>query len=376
MPGSSLVIDDRESRRQYFRTFVDIIERCRAQPVELVTGSRKGALSLLERTGIDDYLDRLRTSFAALSARYRRVEAGADMDAGGAGLTIDRSDSGYPVFQEIVQLGIDLNDAAKTLAALPNRRALKAGMLDHLLTRRTLPRALQSRMSRRIYCEILAERVPFLPINAPEIVKVGNRRQERRAYLIRWAVYDTHRNMPNIYLLGVEETGAQPLMSDEKRWRRLAKHLTAQSLSTLKLLTIARGLDKDFSDIHPKRLRRIHFGPMYSNRFTRHADVVQDLLSEPEPGSDQDWVFCWTVETLRSKGSSTRDSGLFSQTVSEIYDFDVHAPDEIEAGASKVERGMILPYRPYQRLVERDLPQLRPLRKYVVGPDGLLLKQG
>ena len=373
MAGSSLVIDDRESRRQYFRTFVDIVERCRAQPVELIAAQRKGPLSLLERTGVDDYLDRLRTSFAALSARYRRVEAGGDI---AAGLTIDRSDSGYPVFQEIVQLGIDLSEAPKTLSTLPDRRTLKADMLDHVLARRILPRALQSQMSRRIYCEILAERAPFLPINAPEIVPVGDRPEERRAYLIRWAVYDSYRNMPNIYLLGVEDSGAQPLISDERRWQRLVEHVTAQSLSTLKLLTIATGLDKDFSDIHPKRLRRIHIGPMYSNRFTRHADVVQDLLSEPEPGSDQDWIFCWTVETLRSKGSSTRDSGLFGKAVSEIYDFDVHAPDEIEAGASKVERGMILPYRPYQRLVERDSPQLRPLRKYVVGPDGLMLNQG
>ena len=194
--------------------------------------------------------------------------------------------------------------------------------------------------------------------------------------MVRWAVYDSHRNMPNIYLLGLEDSGDQLLQSDEKRWQRLVEHLTAQSLSTLKLLTIARGIDKDFPDVHPKRLRRIHFGPMYSNRYTRHADVVQDLLSEPEPGSEQDWIFCWTVETLRSKGTTTASSGLFGSTKSEDFDIDVHAHDEMEAGASKVERGMILPYRPYQRLVERDSPLLRPIRKYVVGPDGLVLKQG
>ncbi len=373
MPGTPLVIDDREARRSYFRTFVDIIARCRAKPVELIAQQRKGALSLLEHTGIDDYLDRLRTSFAALSARHRRVQPGGK---NAAGLTIDRSDSGYPVFQEFLQLGVDLGEARQVLTSLPTRRALKAEMLDHLLTQRTLPRRQQAQMSRRIYCEILAERPPFLTVNEPDILQVGERSADRRAYLMHWAVYDSHRNMPNIYLLGLEDSGAQPLFNDERRRTRLKEHLTAQSLSTLKLLTIARGIDKDFPDIHPKRLRRIHFGPMYSNRFTRHADVVQDLLSEPQPGSEQDWIFCWTVESLRSKGSSVRDSGLFSRTVSEVFDVDVHAREEIDAGASKVERGMILPYRPYQRLVERDLPQLRPLRKYVVGPDGLVLKQG
>ncbi len=372
MPGTTLVIGDREDRRSYFRTFVDIISRCRARPVELIAQRRKGALSLLEHTGIDEYLDRLRTSFAALSARYRRVQAGGDV---AAGLTIDRSDSGYPVFQEILQLGVDLGEAQQTLTTLPTRRVLKAQMLDHLLTRRTLPRTLQSQMSKRIYCEILAERPPFLTVNEPEIMPAGQRSADRPAYLVRWAVYDSHRNMPTIYLLGLEDSGDRLLPEDDRRWPRLVQHLTAQSLSTLKLLTIARGIDKDFPDVHPKRLRRIHFGPMYSNRFTRHADVVQDLLSEPAPGSEQDWIFCWTVETLRSKGSSMRDSGLFSRTVSEVFELDVHAPDEMQSGASHVERGMILPYRPYQRLVERDPPQLRPLRKYVVGPDGLVLKQ-
>ena len=373
VPGTSLVIDDREARRSYFSTFVDIIARCRANPVELIATERKGALSLLERTGIDDYLDRLRTSFAALSARYRRVQRGGKS---AAGLTIDRSDSGYPVFQEFLQLGIDLGEANQVLTTLPTRRVLKAEMLDHVLTRRSMPRKLQTQMSRRIYCEILAERPPYLTVNAPDIMQVGERSSDRRAYLVRWAVYDSHRNMPNIYLLGLEESGDRPLLGDERRWPRLVEHVTAQSLSTLKLLTIARGIDKDFPDIHPKRLRRIHFGPMYSNRFTRHADVVQDLLSEPEPGSEQDWIFCWSVETLRSKGTKTTSSGLFGSTQSEDFDIDVHAHDEMEAGATRLERGMILPYRPYQRLVERDSPQLRPLRKYVVGPDGLVLKQG
>ena len=79
VPGASLVIGDRESRRSYFRTFVDIIARCRAQPVELIASPRKGALSRLEHAGIDDYLDRLRTSFAALSARYRLIRTCPDM---------------------------------------------------------------------------------------------------------------------------------------------------------------------------------------------------------------------------------------------------------------------------------------------------------
>lgn len=370
MAGSSLEIDDRESCRSYFAMLGDIVSRCRAKPVELISDARKGKLSALEQRAVDDYLARLKNAFAALSTRLLYGGTGGKPQ----GLTIDRTDSGYPVFQEFLQISADLPEIRRQLESLPDPKAIKSDMLDHVLARRTLPRRLQALMSRRLYFEILARQPVFAARNDPEILQIADRAAPRRSYLVRWAVYDSLRNMPNIYLLGLEESGDRPLAGDDRRWPRLAEQLTAQSLSSLKLLTIARGLDKDFPDIHPKRLRRLHLGPMYSNRFTRHADLVQDLLSEPEPGSGQDWIFCWSVETLRSKGSERKPSGLFGEKVSEVYDVDVHAPDEMEAGASTLDRGMILPHRPYQRLVERDRAELRALRKYVVGPDGLVLQ--
>ncbi len=112
---------------------------------------------------------------------------------------------------------------------------------------------------------------------------------------------------------------------------------------------------------------------MYANDLTRHSDTVQDILAESDDEPGQDWVLCWTVETLRAKGSELTTSGLFGSVRSEIYDIDPQAPEQVEAGASTIERCMVLPYRPYQRLVERDLPQLRKVRKYVVGPDGAIL---
>jgi hypothetical protein len=45
----------------------------------------------------------------------------------------------------------------------------------------------------------------------------------------------------------------------------------AQALGGLKLVTIAKGFAEDFDDLHPKRLRRFHVGPMYSDAFTKQA---------------------------------------------------------------------------------------------------------
>ena len=222
---------------------------------------------------------------------------------------------------------------------------------------------------------MLAEVPLFLAMNPPRLVPLGTRDPQTRGYLCHWAVYDTQRNLPNVYLLQLEDSGERSLTQDQRRWPLASEHLLAQSLSSLKLLTIARGFDKDFQDLHPQVLKRLHLGPMYANKLTQHSDTVQDILAESEDEPGQDWVLCWTVETLRAKGSEKTSAGLFVSVRTEVYDIDPQAPEEVEAGASAIERCMILPYRPYQRLVERDLPQLRGVHKYVVGPDGEILRR-
>ena len=87
--------------------------------------------------------------------------------------------------------------------------------------------------------------------------------------MLHWAVYDSQINLPTIYLMEVEDTGRTALPKDQYRWPEVQAHLMAQSMGGLKLLTIAQGFDEDFDDLHPKRLRRFHIGPMYSHAFTK-----------------------------------------------------------------------------------------------------------
>ncbi len=364
-----LEISDSRDCRRYFGKFGAMTRHFHALAGEMSLEQP----SDLETAVVEDYLQRLSNSFTALSVKY--LLTGLTRDRRPGRLTIDQKDSGFPLFQEIVQMAADVGEAEGKLASLPERETLKTGIIDHVLERRGLPRDLQFAMSQRVYNEMLADVPLFLAQNPLQVSSLGTKDPDTRRAFCHWAVYDSQRNLPNIYLLYLEDSGARALARDEERWTEAAAHLKAQSLSSLKLLTIARGFDKDFPDLHPKLLRRLHVGPMYSNGFTRHADVVEDILAESDAEPGQDWVLCWTVETLRSKGAETESAGLFSRVQKEIYDLDPHAPEELEAGASAIERCMILPYRPYQRLVERDPPQLRPVRKYVVGPDGMVLQR-
>ena len=373
MPSPGLDITDADSCRRYFGTLDEIVHRFHDLAAEMSSAPLSGMLAGLETTAVRDHLIRLANTLTALSIKHRLTGSAAHKRA--QRLTIDRTDSGYPLFQEVVQMTADVADADHHLADLPERDAIKADMIDHVVESRSMPRDLQVTMCRRLYFEMLAAAPLFLAQTPPQLAAIGDEDAEVRPYFVDWSVYDTQRNLPNLYFMALEETGDRPLVHHDRRWRQVAEHLLAQSLSSLKLLTIARGFDKDFPDIHPKYLRRVHLGPIYSNRFTRHTDVVQDLLAEGDSEPGQDWIFCWTVETLRSKHAQETSTGLFGRVQSEIYDIDPHAPEELEAGASAVERCMILPYRPYQRLVDRDVPQLRGVRKFVVGPDDMVLRQ-
>ena len=373
MPASGLEISDSPTCRGYFGKFSEIMRHIQGLAAEMsLDGSSKG-MAELEAEIVEGYLRQLSNTLTALSIKYLMTGLVGGRRPGP--LAIDHIDSGFPLFQEVIQMASDAGEVTSQLAVLPKRDALKEDMVEHLLHRRSLPRDLQLAMSRRVYCEMLAEVPLFLAQNPAQLLPLGTRDPQTRGHICHWAVYDTQRNLPNVYLMQLEDSGERTLTQDQRRWPLVAEHLLAQSLSSLKLLTIARGFDKDFPDLHPQVLKRLHLGPMYANKLTRHSDIVQDILAESDDEPGQDWVLCWTVETLRAKGAEKTSTGLFSSVRTELYDIDPQAPEEVEAGASAIERCMILPYRPYQRLVERDLPQLRRVRKYVVGPDGEILRR-
>jgi hypothetical protein len=63
--------------------------------------------------------------------------------------------------------------------------------------------------------------------------------------------------------------------------------------------------------------------------------------------------------------------GWFSSSVRQVFKLDPVAGAEL--GATRQDRMIILPEKPYQVLVEQDPAGLRGLRKFVVGAGGRLI---
>ncbi|WP_305989731.1 hypothetical protein [Roseibium sp. MMSF_3544] len=366
------VLEEAHETRRYFAKFERIISHLQGVADSVV--SEDTAL-YSEIPILKQYLEALSGTFTALSYKY--LLAGRVSDKLPTLLSIDRQESGFPIYQELLEMANDAMQAENHLRSLPVMRDLKVAMVNHILREQSAPVNLQFAASERQYYEQLTSASLFWARNDPRLAWTGNINEKRRKYRLHWAVYDSLQNIPLIYVMDLEDSGRRPLAKDERRWPRVQGHLTAQSSAGLKLVTIARGFDQDFSDLHPKRLRRFYIGPMYSHTFTQQSGPLRDVLAQAGQKRGEDWALAWTTETLIASGTEQESSGFFSTIERQVYDLDPFAVTgdggQDAAGHTHRRRSLILPQRPYQVLEELNPPGFANIRKYAVSPSGKIL---
>ena len=360
-PLDHFVLEDMRVTRRYFGKFAAITGHLARVAAML---EAEGRLSRPEVEAMARYLVALNITFRALAHKYHF--AGRYAHAGK--LTLDRIDSGFPVFSELLEMANDATQAGVHLARMPTPDALKDEMVRYILSERQVPTRLQYALSQRLYYDELTKGGLFWARNDPVPIWLGEdaRDKARRRYLITWAVYDSATNLPVIYMMDVEDTGRTGLPKDERRWPEVQAHLRAQGMTNLKLLTIAAGFDADFDDLHPKRLRRFLIGPMHSAAFTVQSGPIKQVLDTARASEGEDWALAWTEEDLVSERVEPVKSGWFGQVERQIF-------TSGEEGYTRQDRFLILPQRPYQALAELDPPGFRNVRKFVVAPQGRML---
>ena len=350
--------------RQYFTMF-DVITGYLPKVAAEFEG--EGRFDRAEARVLGGYVAQVAATFRALSYKYLMTGQALGTLAGHP--TFDRHESGFPVAQELMVMANDAQQAEKHLAGMASEAELKDRMVRAIVGELAVPVKLQFSLSQRLYYEALRAGGLFWARNDPEAQWVSEEGGRRR-FLLHWAVYDSQINLPVVYLMDVEDTGADPLPKSNRRWPEVQAHLMAQSLGGLKLLTIATGFDKDFSDLHPKRLRRIHLGPMYSHSFTLQSGPISEVLATARAPADEDWALVWTSEDLKSDRVEEVKDGWFSTVERQIFALDPFAGRGADTGATSTERMVVLPERPYQALAELDPPGFRAVRKFVVGAGG------
>ncbi len=310
-----------------------------------------------------EYIDRLTRSFACWRNRLSFMDK----------FRISRSESGFPVFQNVLELENDRRQADQRLANIPKPDELREEMADFILRHKAFPSALQKSMAERLYLEEVRSGNTFGPFTLAQTAKVSvNPKTMRPYYLVHWASFDGTADLPLVYMVTVEDSSDSmvrqlvdphgrlndkveiPLPVDGLLNPELAHRFDdfteKNSAYSLAPLTIAMNLDKDFPDLHPKQLRRVVLGPFYSAGITENNSTVAEILSRVR-SPENAWLLTWTIQEVYSKGEKPGRRGLWSsQPPQEEFHIDTDDLEATRQGVSAYEKHALVPHEAYQAL--------------------------
>ncbi len=309
------------------------------------------------------YVTRLSATFEAWENRVGFLEK----------FRISRAESGYPTYQNVLELEKDRATADTRLAAMPTVEQLKSEMADFVLRQKAFPDALQARLAERLYLEQIGKGEIFGPFILPETVRVAvNPKTRRPLYVVHWGVFDGSQTLPMVYMATIEDSseaiGKMLVTADGKLNPdidiplpvggllnpALARAFDASAerngAYTLSPATIAQNIDKDFPDLHPKQLRRIVLGPFYTAGITENSDVVTSILSKVRK-QENAWVLTWTIQEVFSKTERPAKRGLWSSApATEEYHINTDDLEAARQGVSSYEKHALVPHDAYQAL--------------------------
>ncbi|MET2830610.1 hypothetical protein [Mesorhizobium shangrilense] len=312
---------------------------------------------------VAEYIARLDKSFSCWRNRLGFMDT----------FRISRAESGFPVFQNLLELENDRRQADSRLANIPQPGELREEMADFILRRKEFPAALQKSMAERLYLEDVKSETTFGPFTLAQTAKVSvNPKTGRPYYLVHWASFDGSANLPLVYMVTVEDSSEAmirqlvdkngklndkvdiPLPVDGLLNPELAHRFDdfteKNSAYTLSPATIAVNLDKDFEPLHPKQLRRVVLGPFYSAGITDNNSTVTEVLAKVRKPENA-WLLTWTIQEVYSKGEKPGRKGLFSSEKT-TQEFFINT-DDLEAarqGVSSYENHALIPHEAYQAL--------------------------
>jgi len=312
---------------------------------------------------VASYLKRMRGSFESWNHRLAFAEK----------FRISQSESGFPAFQNVLDLENDRKQAEQRLAEIQDEDEIRQEMVDYILKKKAFPTALQKTMAERRYLQTVRDGAHFSPLVLPRTIRVSvNPRTKRPYYIVHWGVFDGAANLPMIYMLAVEDSSEEmiktlvtkdgklnkkvdiPLPVDGLLNPQLANRFDEfcdkNSAYSLTLSTIATSLDKDFDYLHPKQLRRFVLGPFYHADITAHGSTVDKILQKVKREENR-WLLTWTLQEIYSVNEKPAKWGLWGgDPAREEFHINTNDLDAARMGVSAYERHALVPHEAYQAL--------------------------
>lgn len=323
-----------------------------------------GSGDTFEAQTVKSYLQRLIDTVESLRRKYSYTPSTRRM------LWVDLEASGFPNGQEMSLLGVDLLHRESRLAELPGEATLKQLLLDAIFDKLDEDRELLWQLSERSYLEQLHEDRLFLPF-VSDLEHRGPERREggaggARTYVTGWGCYDFRTNRPYVHILTFEQDADQkPLEEMGPNHLHLLEVIETEGARVPDVGIVAMAIDDGIETIHPKVLKRIGFGPLYTPTLLRRHPTPGErerrlLALFDEHGSDDDVILTITDEIVFSKRQQVTKP-LFSPSgrVREIFHIPESDPESYRRRASVVHKHVLLPHALAQHL-DQDLSELVP----------------
>ena len=312
---------------------------------------------------LNGYLNRLRHSLESWQDRIFFAEK----------FRISQSESGFPVYQNVLDLENDRLNAKHRLAALPSPEKIREEMVDYILRKKKFPTELQKTMAERQYLETLLDGANFASFVLPQTIRVSvNPKTKRPYYVVHWGYYDGSANLPMVYMATIEDSSEDILkmlvtkdgklnkeveiplpvggLLNPKLAKQFDDFCEKNSAYSLSLSTIATSLDKDFDYLHPKQVRRFILGPFYHAAITQHGHKVDKILAKVKK-PDNAWLMTWTLQEIYSIKENPAKWGLWGgEAAREEFFIDTDDLDCARMGCSAFQRHSLVPHEAYQAI--------------------------
>lgn len=227
---------------------------------------------------LEPLVSRLATSFELLIQRHARSPV--------HDLTLDLKDGGFPSVLAIMELAGDLQGAASAIEEGETRALLKEQLLHELLGKGRDPTELLWAISRRVYIRRITEVPVFLPFTFGELSEEKMKPDGRIPCRVTWGYYDSVSSLPFLYHMEFEWSGDRPLSEDKTRLGLLVDALRAESSRSSGVGQLAKVIDLNLPQVHPKAVRRLRIGPLRTARFSLEESPLTRALKGAAAAND------------------------------------------------------------------------------------------
>lgn len=178
-------------------------------------------------------------------------------------LWVDLTSSGFPNSEEILSLEMNFLNQKEKLSQMPAASTLKRQLVNELMEKRSDPLDVLCALSKRTLLEMNPEHMlnQFTP---GELQLVGESRNERN-FNFHWCCYDQRKNLPYINILSfTQDMNEESLSLKGASYENFLEVISTEGKRAPEIGILAMQIDECLNSIHPKILKRLRIGPLYS----------------------------------------------------------------------------------------------------------------